>query len=153
MQNYPGKITVEELRARMVLIGRNRQEKTHGSCGCAIFPCGNRQVSLEVGCEPPTPDKYCLPWNYVCHVCPFARFISHRPSSFTFRPSFNWSWLTATERVKTQMLLQCVVLRSSAPFDPGRIVRKEERSGSILPERRGRWGTVFSMGRGIEMEK
>lgn len=23
--------------------------------------------------------------NYVCHVCPFARFISHHPSAFTFR--------------------------------------------------------------------
>lgn len=29
-----------------------------------------------------SPSKYCLPGNYVCHVCPFARFISHRPSSF-----------------------------------------------------------------------
>lgn len=104
-----------------------------------LFPCGNRQVSLGGGgCEPPSPDKYCLPWNYVCHVCPFARFISHRPSSFTFRPSFNWSWLTATERVKTQMLLQCsFVLRSSAPFDPGRIGSGEEERtefpGSIIP--------------------
>jgi len=30
------------------------------------------------------PPKYCLPGNYVCHVCPFARFISHHPSAFTF---------------------------------------------------------------------
>lgn len=122
----------------------------------AIFPCGNRQVSLggmgRGGCEPPSPDKYCLPWNYVCHVCPFARFISHRPSSFTFRPSFNWSWLTATERVKTQMLLQCVVLRWSAPFDPRRIARKEERSGSILP-RSGAAVEETCFQWGIEREK
>lgn len=144
--------TLDKHACCRVVIGRKRQEKTHSSCDISLWESTGVPWWDGAGCEPPSPDKYCLPWNYVCHVCPFARFISHRPSSFTFRPSFNWSWLTATERVKTQMLLQCVVLRWSAPFDPRRIARKEERSGSILP-RSGAAVEETCFQWGIEREK
>ena len=76
------------------------------------FPGGNRQVSPGVG----SPSKYCLPGNYVCHVCPFARFISRRPSSFTFHYPRRVSiegWLMSAERVRTQMPPQCSRLRST----------------------------------------
>lgn len=42
-----------------------------------IFPGGNRQVSPGGG---GLPLSTAYLGNYVCHVCPFARFISHHPS-------------------------------------------------------------------------
>lgn len=50
--------------------------------------------------------------NYVCHVCPFARFISHHPSAFTFRARTLLFFrlklaYTAFVRTETQMLPQC----------------------------------------------
>lgn len=95
------------------------QTREDSSCGSAIFPGGNRQVSLEVA--PPISTAY--RGNYVCHVCPFARFISHRPSSFTFRfPTFQLKLAYGNRACQNA---NASSMRPSAPS-----IRAEERTPS-----------------------
>lgn len=110
------------------------QTREDSSCGSAIFPGGNRQVSLEVA----PPDKYCLPGELCLSrlsVCPI-----HFTSSVLVHLPFPYLSIEVGLRQPSVSKRKCFFNASVCTFDSSR------GENPLAPEIESR-ETEFSMER------